>query len=974
MGESPAVDTTAPGKRLHGRVTEIVVSAGFDTTATSVPAPDSTLPQPGAHVEQYEIIRELGRGGMGAVFLARDTKLARLVAIKFLHRGGGELTERFIVEARATARCSHENIVVIHQVDEHNGHPFMVLEYLKGQPLAALLRHGPLAPQRTLEIIVPVVRALACAHALDIVHRDLKPENVFITDTGIIKVLDFGIAKILPQPSLAASRPELAFESAREGFSTINTLTNAGALVGTFPYMSPEQWGADDIDHRSDLWAVGILLFQMLTGRHPLAPLSRDRLMTIGALDEPMPLLRQALAELPPGTELPDALIDVVDRCLVKPKRDRIDSAQTLLAALEALLPSRYGRALDAGESPYLGLSAFQESDADRFFGRSNEIADVLTRLHSQPLVSVVGPSGVGKSSFIRAGVTPALKSTDTPWESFVLRPGRHPLAAIASMLLPLDSSAADSDRDHASAHDSLVERLRREPGYLGTALRYRARSSGRHILLFIDQLEELYTLVPDKETRTTFTACLAGVADDATTPLRVIVSIRSDFLDRVVEDSRFMTEMMASLVLLPPPDRSGLKAALTQPAEMVGYRFEDPDTVTHMLDALEDTPGALPLLQFAASKLWEARDRRERLLTAASYAHIGGITGALASHADTVLASLPSSEKVLARAVFQCLVTPERTRAIASIDELSALSSDPESVQRLIHHLVSARLLSVQVDDDSDGSAVEIVHESLIHSWPLLRRWLDEHEDDAAFLEQLRIIAKQWQARDQPVDLLWRGETLDEARRWHRRYSGPLTALQSDYLQAAFAQAERTVRLKRLAIAGVMSFLVLLVVAGSIALLRIRSAEKSAQEQATAARAAEKQVRSQLALVKAKERARALAEAKKQAAEEETERANQTIREKQAALADANAQLRAALATAQSAQAQAEQDSARARAALQETERAKARAEDESHRARQASAEARQARDEVRRMLERERDRAERLERKLGTFSSTLK
>ncbi len=160
--------------------------------------PATTLqPKAGMHIYQYELIRELGSGGMGAVYLARDTKLGRRVAIKFLQHSNRALSERFLLEAQATARCSHENIVVIHDVKEHGGVPFMVLEYLQGSTLGDLIGDDRVPPSRAVQLVVPVVRALVCAHQHKIVHRDLKPPNIFMTDTGIIKVLDFGVAKVV---------------------------------------------------------------------------------------------------------------------------------------------------------------------------------------------------------------------------------------------------------------------------------------------------------------------------------------------------------------------------------------------------------------------------------------------------------------------------------------------------------------------------------------------------------------------------------------------------------------------------------------------------------------------------------------------------------------------------------------------------------------------------------------------------------
>ena len=149
-------------------------------------------PKPGAIINQYELIRELGAGGMGTVYLARDTKLGRKVAIKILNSNHPELTQRFIVEARATARCSHENIVIIYEVGEFAAQPYMVLEFLQGSVLTDLVHGGKRLPAgRTVELMVPVARALACAHEQGIVHRDLKPDNIFVTETGTVKVLDF---------------------------------------------------------------------------------------------------------------------------------------------------------------------------------------------------------------------------------------------------------------------------------------------------------------------------------------------------------------------------------------------------------------------------------------------------------------------------------------------------------------------------------------------------------------------------------------------------------------------------------------------------------------------------------------------------------------------------------------------------------------------------------------------------------------
>uniref|UniRef100_UPI003204C26D serine/threonine-protein kinase n=1 Tax=Corallococcus coralloides TaxID=184914 RepID=UPI003204C26D len=178
-----------------------------DTGNNTHPSIQGHALRPGMRLQHYELIRELGSGGMGTVFLARDVRLGRRVAIKFLHSEDADITRRFILEARATARCSHENIVIIYEVGEFTGGPFMVLEYLQGKPLTKVLGNQRLPPARAVELMVPVVRALECAHEQGIVHRDLKPENIVVTDSGAIKVLDFGIAKVLQGDEPAEAAP-----------------------------------------------------------------------------------------------------------------------------------------------------------------------------------------------------------------------------------------------------------------------------------------------------------------------------------------------------------------------------------------------------------------------------------------------------------------------------------------------------------------------------------------------------------------------------------------------------------------------------------------------------------------------------------------------------------------------------------------------------------------------------------------------
>ncbi|RKH03078.1 serine/threonine-protein kinase PknK [Corallococcus sp. CA053C] len=969
LGAAPVESPARPSGTTSSISSSGISSSGISSSTWDGPSKPGTGdtaitgngPRPGLRLQHYELIRELGSGGMGTVYLARDVRLGRRVAIKFLHSEDADITRRFILEARATARCSHENIVIIYEVGELGGSPFMVLEFLQGQPLNKVLGKQRLPAARAVELMVPVVKALACAHEQGIVHRDLKPENIVVTDSGAIKVLDFGIAKVLQgnEPPEAAPAP-VTGEQPRlhsvEGLGEdVSNLTRKGAIMGTMAFMSPEQWGIGvPIDNRTDIWAVGLMLFRMIAGKHPLDPLRGPQLMVTGMLDEPMPKLRSM------APDVPQELAAVVDRCLLKRKEERFPDAASLLRALEPFLPGRFSRELRVDESPYAGLSSFQEADADRFFGRTREIAALVNRINDRPLLAVVGPSGTGKSSFVRAGLVPVLKRSGVAWEALVIRPGRNPLSALASIVAPLLSSSTTIE-DDLQEQQRLVERLHAEPGYVGNVLRSRARHERRRILLFVDQFEELYTLVPDARERLAFTACLSGIADDATSPIRVILSIRSDFLDRVPEDERFMAELGQGLYFLTAPHREGLRDALVQPAERAGYQFESPAMVDSMLEHLDATQGALPLLQFAATQLWEARDTTNRLLTQGAYEAMGGIAGALASHADSVLESLSPQERTLVRALFLRLVTPERTRAIVSLDELRELTKDTGEMQRLIDHLVQARLLVVQTGGGATGATVEIVHESLLHSWPTLRRWLDEGQEDSAFLEQLRNAARQWQGKNLDPHLLWRGELVEEAQRFQRRYRGELPQSQQDFLAAVFAQAKKGKRLKRALLVGSATFLGLLVVAAVVALVVIRNAQQEAERQAQAAQeseiiaraaaasaqSAETEAKERLAEVQAKELERQKAQQAAEAANAQVALANQELLSK-------NDELGSALERAQEAQLRARF--------------AKKRAEESAESEREAREEAIRAAQKLSTLLAREKERVQRLQSQLGS------
>jgi len=275
-------------------------------------------------ISRYEIVGKIGAGGMGEVYRARDPRIGRDVAIKILcedFRDDPNRLWRFEKEVRAAGGLDHPNILAVHDIGMHQDRPYLVSELLEGSGLDERMENGALTVRRSLQIAIEIAEGLAAAHARGIIHRDIKPGNIFITSDGHAKILDFGIAKV----PVDQSQEPGATEADTRGLST-----QAGATVGTPGYMSPEQVAGAEIDHRSDIFSFGVLLYEMLEGRRPFAGDNRPQVAIAILRDDPPPLISAA-------GRVPRSVEDIIFRCLEKKPEERFHSAHDLALALRAV-------------------------------------------------------------------------------------------------------------------------------------------------------------------------------------------------------------------------------------------------------------------------------------------------------------------------------------------------------------------------------------------------------------------------------------------------------------------------------------------------------------------------------------------------------------------------------------------------------------------------------------------------------------
>lgn len=728
-------------------------------STTADPGTVATQPDTGLPViSGFESREQVGDGDFGRTYRAYHASLGREVAIKIIHKELADLPSvirGFERRAQRVAQLDHPHVVPLLDAWRSPGVVYLVTPWVAVGNVRRTLRHGPWTPAAALALIEQVGAALDAAHRRGIAHGDVKTANILLSDDGSARLADFTVAPRLRDPL---------------GQPRTNDL---GAIA-------PEERRGAAPSPAGDVHGLGAVAIEMLTG----SPVPADT---------PAAALERHVGAVP--RDMVDALAaaTATDPALRPPRVG--DLVRLLRRSLGADVVPPAG-AVDAGDAavrnPYKGLHAFTEGDAADFFGRESAAERLIRAIGEHPLAAVVGPSGSGKSSMVRAGVIPALRSGSLPgserWLIADMYPGSHPFDELA---VTLRRVAVDPPAD-------LVAALAADERGLARVVKQILPGDNAELLLFVDQFEELFSLTTDSGVRRAFLESLVALAEDARGRVRTVLTLRADFFDRPLEHHPFGELLLTGMVSLTAPSRDELARAVSAPARQVGIEFES-GLVARIVGDVIDQPGGLPLLQHALTELCGRRDGQ--MLTEQAYEDAGGVRGALGRRAEELYAGLPTLRQELARQIFLRLVTVDReagaTRRRVQRSELAELTTDRSAVDDVLQRFGAHRLLTFDRDPVSRGSTVEVAHEALLGEWGRLRRWIEDRHDDLLLHRRFAQDAAEWREAGQAADYLLTGDRLIRLLQFADATDLALDEGERAYL-AASREHEATVRRQR--------------------------------------------------------------------------------------------------------------------------------------------------------------------------------
>lgn len=448
----------------------------------------------------------------------------------------------------------------------------------------------------------------------------------------------------------------------------------------------------------------------------------------------------------------------------------------------------------EPGDPPFQGLQYFDEKDADRFFGREAVVAKIIGRLTTTRFLTVIGASGSGKSSVVRAGVLPALRRgerladgslppTDSgQWDIRILTPTARPLDALAASLT--------REAESVSALSALRKDLNEDPNALGLITRRTlAKNNKKHLLLVIDQFEEVFTQCrQDDERRAFIENLLQAVDSNQSQPITVLLTLRADFYAQLAFQDKLRELVSQNQEFIGAMTRDELTRAILQPAALGNWKVQE-GLVEVILDDLGNEPGVLPLLSHALLETWKRR--RGRVLTVSGYTASGGVRGAIAQTAETVFRQrLSTQQQPIARMIFIKLAEMGEdsldTRRRAAFSELITRSTDTNTIDAVLSILTDARLITTGTMEPGDTRVVEVAHEALIREWPTLRDWLNQNREGLILHRQLTEDSNEWLKLGRDSGSLYRGMKLKKMQDWVKTNSDLISLSEQEFLDAS--------------------------------------------------------------------------------------------------------------------------------------------------------------------------------------------
>jgi serine/threonine protein kinase/WD40 repeat protein/energy-coupling factor transporter ATP-binding protein EcfA2 len=814
-------------------------------------------------IHGYELLERIGTGGFGAVYRAYQSTVGREVAVKVIHPGFAnhpEFIRRFEREAQLIARLEHLHIVPLYDYWRDPRGAYIVMRWLRGGSLSSSLREDAYSREAAALVLDQIAAGLSAAHNQGVIHRDLKPSNILLDEEGNAYLGDFGIAKDLEEPG--TDYPE------------------NNSVIGSPDYSSPEQASNGQITPQTDIYGLGVVLYEMIVGQHPFPNLSSvERLFK--HINDPLPEVTkfdpdisptineviQIATAKNPKNRYQDALelagafrkaaalgknsrdVEMVEtltlreqeilRHLVGGDTNR-QIAQTLYVELPTVkwhitniykklgVRSRVQAILRARElnlikskpgaqdereegtrtnvvlpepvNPYKGLRAFEPVDNRDYYGREAVVERLLGKLAiTAPngrngqgrFLAIVGPSGSGKSSLVKAGIVPAL------WSGGIIVPGSRPLDNLETSLVRIAADQANNLREH----------LDRDEHGLARIANLILPNNDSELILIVDQLEELFTLVDEESSRRHFMALLQNAVSDPKSRVRVIITLRADFYDRPLQYPAFGGLVRAHLETLLPLSADQLERAIVRPVENVGVSFE-PGLVARIIEDVTYQPGNLPLLQYALTELFESREGR--LITTEAFDAIGGAGGALAGRAEDLYQEQDEIGREMIRQMFLRLVvlreplgesegiSVTETRRRVPRSELLSAASNPDRLEDIIDTFADYRLLTLDHDSSNRRPTVELAHEALFQAWDRLGSWLDESATDLSLHRQLIRSTSEWIDAGEDESFLLLGSRLTSFEAWVEDTHLVFTEQERQFIAASLAARERRVDAER--------------------------------------------------------------------------------------------------------------------------------------------------------------------------------